>query len=93
MKNLVLLTAILLFCAGCSGQNRDVSTVTEFEQVNRYAKLQHDLAQQGDTRLRIYHDLVPSITASGHYSTFLRISSLTARGDVVIEQRYEEQLP
>lgn len=91
MKPLLLLPFLLLL--GCSGQDRTVSTVTEFRQNNPYAHLQHDLAQLDGQRLMIFHDTVPSITADGHYSTFLRISSLTVKGDAVLDQRYVEQLP
>jgi hypothetical protein len=86
--------AILCLCAiGCTGQSRDVSTVTEFRQSNPYAILQHDLAQLDGERLMIFHDTVPSITGAGSYSTYLRISSLTVRGDDVLEFRYAERLP
>jgi hypothetical protein len=70
MRTLIIAFAFLALTA-CSG-NRQAKTVSEFEDRNPYAKLTQDSALPDGNRVRIYHDLVPRITASGHYSTELR---------------------
>ena len=87
------LLPLVLLLSACTGNYRPSSTVTEFEQRYEYAKLQSETLEAEGTRLRIYWDFVPSITASGNYSTTLRITSLSVRGDSVISQRCVEQLP
>jgi hypothetical protein len=91
MRTLIIAFAFLALTA-CSG-NRQAKTVSEFEDRNPYAKLTQDSALPDGNRVRIYHDLVPRITASGHYSTELRTAALIHRGDTIIDQAHGVQLP
>ncbi len=85
MKPLLLLPLLLV---GCSGNYRESSTVTEFEQRYQYAKLQSDTLEAEGTRLRIYHDLFPRFGGDD-----LRVYSLSVRGNDIVSQRYDEQIP
>lgn len=85
---LTALTITCLCAIGCTGNYRESSTVTEFEQRYQYAKLQSDTLEAEGTRLRIYHDLFPRFGGDD-----LRVYSLSVRGNDIVSQRYDEQIP
>ena len=85
---LTALTILCLCAVGCTGNYRPSATVTEFKQRYQYAKLQSDTLEAEGTRLRIYHDLFPRFGGDD-----LRVYSLSVRGNDIVSQRYDEQIP